>query len=209
MDVHILILAAGSSTRMRGEDKLLQIVDGQPLLARVAMAALATGCPVHVALPPDRPLRGAALDGLPHSGSLSRSAVPDAALGLSASLKAGLSALPPTAPILLLLADLPEIDSHDLVRMLEEWRQRPDFILRGTSADGRPGHPVCLPAWCRPHLMRLSGDEGARQVIARHPDRVWPVALPKAHATTDLDTPEDWAAWRTARAGARTSPRSP
>ena len=30
--IPILILAAGASRRMRGQDKLLQVVDGMPLL---------------------------------------------------------------------------------------------------------------------------------------------------------------------------------
>lgn len=199
MKVHILILAAGSSSRMRGDDKLLQMVGDRPLIARVAGAALQTGCPVTVALPTDRPLRAAALAGL----GVSVCRVADAGLGLSASLRAGLSTLPHSAPVMLLLADLPEIEAADLERMLAEWHLRPDFILRGTGPDGRPGHPVCLPAWTRPELMGLTGDDGARTIMARHPDRVWPVALPEGHATTDLDTPEDWAAWRTARAGTK------
>ena len=62
MDAHILLLAAGSSSRMRGGDKLLEPVAGRPLLTRIAEAALATGLPVHVALPPDRPASAARRD---------------------------------------------------------------------------------------------------------------------------------------------------
>jgi CTP:molybdopterin cytidylyltransferase MocA len=43
----------------------------------------------------------------------------------------------------------------------------------------------------------LSGDEGARAILRRHPPRL--LALPGRHAVTDLDTPEDWARWRAAR----------
>mgnify|MGYP006184317219 CR=1 FL=1 len=47
----------------------------------------------------------------------------------------------------------------------------------------------------------LSGsDEGARSVLVRHRARLRLVPLPGHHATTDLDTPEDWAAWRAAQA---------
>lgn len=48
----ILILAGGASSRMRGADKLLERIDGQQQLARIAQAARATGLPVRVALPP-------------------------------------------------------------------------------------------------------------------------------------------------------------
>ncbi|MDP4033396.1 MAG: nucleotidyltransferase family protein, partial [Pseudorhodobacter sp.] len=72
-------------------------------------------------------------------------------------------------------------------------------ILRATDAAGRPGHPVIFPPWVLPELMGLSGDEGARPVLSRHADRLRLIALPEQHATTDLDTPEAWAHWRSGR----------
>ena len=57
--VHILILAAGASSRMRGRDKLLQPIRGKPILRMVVDMALATGAPVMVTLPPaSGPRRG-------------------------------------------------------------------------------------------------------------------------------------------------------
>lgn len=195
MIAEILILAAGSSSRMRGGDKLLEPVDGQPLLARITAAALATGCPVTVALPPDRPAREDCLRGM----GLRRVTVPDPQLGMAASLRAGLAALPRPAPLLLLLADLPEITAEDLRAVLAAWRETPDALLRGATADGRAGHPVGFPPDLWPELLQLSGDQGAREVVARHKDRLRLLPLPGQHATTDLDTPEDWANWRAGR----------
>ena len=192
MTPQILILAAGASARMRGADKLLESVGGAPLIARITQAALATGALVTLALPPDRPARLAALGALP----VARITVPDPSMGMAASLHAGLRAIPRADPVLLLLADLPEITAADLQLMLAEWRRTSDLILRGTAQDGTPGHPVCFPPWARADLMQLSGDEGARSVIARHRDRLRLVALADRHATTDLDTPEEWQEWR-------------
>jgi molybdenum cofactor cytidylyltransferase len=42
----------------------------------------------------------------------------------------------------------------------------------------------------------VTGDEGGRSVLAAHRDRVERIALPDDHAVLDLDTPEDWAAFR-------------
>ncbi len=197
MQPHILILAAGSSSRMRGGDKLLEQVDGAPQLARITKAALATGLPVTVALPPDRPNRQAALRGLPAQCVT----VPDPAQGMAASLVAGLASIPRHAGVMLLLADLPDITAKDLITLRDAWAQEPQAILRGADCDGTPGHPVCLPPDLRDDLMTLKGDEGARAVLVRHRARMRLIALPDHHATTDLDTPEDWAAWRAARAG--------
>jgi len=194
-ETHILILAAGASSRMRGADKLLERLEDQPQIARIAQAALATGLPVTVALPPDRPARAAALAGLAVTPVIAA----DAAGGMAESLKSGLAALPGDAAVLLLLADLPEITAEDLRTVLQAAAAAPQLIHRGTAADGTPGHPVLFPPWARAELAALQGDEGARSLLRRHADRVRAVPLPGRHATTDLDTPEDWAAFRALR----------
>lgn len=195
MTPEILILAAGSSSRMRGGDKLMEPVAGEPLLRRIARAALATGCPVTVVLPPDRPARPAALAGM----ALRQVVAARAGDGMAESLRAGVTALPVGRPILVLLADLPDITGADLTAFVRHWASLPDAILRGADSAGNPGHPVGFPADLRADLLGLTGDQGAREVIARHKPRLRLMPLPGRHATTDLDTPEDWATWRAAQ----------
>lgn len=192
----ILILAAGASTRMRGGDKLMEPVGQTPLLARITRAAVATGVAVTVVLPPNRPERRATLAGARAQIVLAR----NAGQGMGESLTTGLAALPPDAPVMLLLADMPDITTEDLRQMLAAWRVTPGLILRATDAEGTPGHPVCFPAWARPELMELRGDEGARAILRRHAGRMRHFALPERHATTDLDTPDDWLEWRASHA---------
>jgi CTP:molybdopterin cytidylyltransferase MocA len=209
--VAILIPAAGASARMAPRDKLLEPVGGEPLLRRTARAALATGAPVLCTLPTDRPARAAALAGL----ALTRIAVPDAARGMSASLGAGVAALPPgCAGVMVLPADMPGIATQDLARLLAAFADGPGRILRGAAADGRPGHPVLFPADLFPELRRLEGDEGGRVLLRRHAARVTLVPLPGDRAVLDLDTPADWAAFRARRDGgaadgAETAPEGP
>lgn len=188
----ILLPAAGSSSRMRGGDKLLEPVGGVPLLRRQAAMAAALA-PVLVTLPPDRPDRAAALAGL----DVAIQTLPDAAEGMAASLRAGARAATGRA-LLVLPADMPELDTSDLATLMAEAALAPDAILRGAGADGTPGHPVVIPPDLLAELRRLSGDTGARPLLARHADRLRLVPLPARHALTDLDTPEDWAAWRRA-----------
>lgn len=195
MKAEILILAAGTSSRMQGRDKLLELIDNEPLLTRITRAALATGCPVSVTLPLNKPARAAALAGL----NIQIIPVPNAQDGMATSLKTGLAALPADAPVLLLLADLPDITAQDLQTVLTTWQTTPDLILRGSGSEGTPGHPVAFPAWTRAELTEITGDEGARGLLLRHKAKVKLIALPDQHATTDLDTPEDWARWRAYR----------
>lgn len=190
MTLHILILAAGSATRMRGGDKLLETIHGIPQIARIAQAALATGLPCHIALPPDRPLRAAAIRNLP----IHPIPVPDAADGMGISLRTA-AALIPSAALMIVLADLVDITRADLATMIAAHRAQPQALLRAAS-DGTPGHPTIIPADLRPALLTLNGDTGARALILAQRHRVALVNLPAGHAATDLDTPEDWAAWR-------------
>lgn len=196
--VVIILLAAGASSRMGGRDKLTEDVGGQPMLRHAARVALATGAPVVAVLPPDRPDRAGALAEL----DVISVTEPQARAGMAQSLRRGLAAargLGATGAMIL-PADMPDLTTADLSRMLAEHAADPTRILRGASGDGQTGHPVILPADLWPDMDALTGDEGGRAVIQRHAARLRMVPLPDRHALTDLDTPEDWAAFR-ARSG--------
>ena len=181
---------------MGGRDKLLEGIDGLPLLRLVAGRALASSAPVTVVLPPDAPARHAAIAGL----ALRIVMAADAGLGMAASLVAGLAALPPDTPgVMILPADMPDLTTDDLRLVLDHFARDPSRIWRGSTADGHEGHPVLFPADLIPALAAMSGDEGGRSVIRAQRDRVSLVTLPDRHALLDLDTPEDWAAWRASR----------
>lgn len=197
-DLPILVLAAGQSRRMRGRDKLLEPVEGIPLIARQTDRALAvTSGPVFVTLPPAPHARH---DALLNSGAV-RIEVPDAIKGLSASLRAGLGALPPDAPaVMVLLADLPDLTSRDLAQVLAAVDLTGGSkIWRATTEGGAPGHPVVFAAEIFALLMQLTGDSGGAEVMKAHQNVTTFVPLPGNRARLDLDTPEDWAAWRTGK----------
>ena len=194
--VHILILAAGASSRMRGADKLLQPVGPQPMLRHIAEQALATGAPVTVTLPPDAAARTEAVADLP----LQIVRVPDAGAGMSRSIARGIAALDPGAGardgLMILPADMPDLSAQALSSLIARFQTDPLLILRGGTADGQPGHPVLFPRDLWPSLAALTGDEGGRAVLQANQGRIRVIALPGPMAILDLDTPEDWAAWR-------------
>ena len=190
----IVIPAAGASRRMGGRDKLLEPVDGTPLLRRIAETALAVGDTVIVTLPEDRPERSEALHGL----DVRHLTVPDASDGMSASLRHAASALDGiTDGLMILPADMPDLTEDDLRQVAQAFTGASgEFITQATGADGTPGHPVIFPADLLPLFTDLTGDEGARAILQANRLRLIRVALPDTHATTDLDTPDAWTRWR-------------
>lgn len=193
MTVPILILAAGQSARMRGTDKLAELIDGQPLLARIAAIARSVSPHVFVALPdPDHPRRSliADLDVTPLFLAAS-------AEGLSGTLRAGVAALPDCSEFMVLPADLPELDATDLLAVLAAPNTAPTALIwRAATADGQPGHPILFDASLRPRFADLTGDTGGDSIVRSLRHQTHLVALPEQRARLDLDTPEDWSAWR-------------
>ena len=196
--------AAGQSQRMGGRDKLLETVVGQPLLRRAAATALAAGLgPVFVGLRPGDRARRKALGNL----AVGIVDVPDADVGLSATLRAGakaaLAAIRGAAPsrgdheyygMLVFLPDMPDIETTDLVAFDRTFQGRGGPVVRGTTEDGKPGLPVLFPENLLHDFDLLEGDKGAATLLAG--ERVVDLPLDGDRALVDLDTPEDWARWR-------------
>lgn len=192
-DLAILIPAAGASRRMRGTDKLLEEVDGQPQLRRVAAMALATGAQVLVTLPESGPLlpaRRAALTGL----RVRTIPVPDWHEGMAASLRAGAREAGAVEGLMILMPDMPSLEREDIEAMIVAFAADPTRPLRATTEGGTGGHPVIFPRRLLQEVMVLTGDRGGRAVLEGEEVRAIP--LPGARAIEDLDTPEDWADWR-------------
>jgi len=193
--IPIILLAAGQSSRMGGRDKLLEVVDGVPLLRRQALMALATKAgPVFVTLPEAPHPRYDVIDDL----DVTVIPVPDAAEGMNASLRRGVAALPPDATAaMLLLADLPDLTTEDLITCLRGVDLASNVsIWRGATEDGKPGHPIVFAAKHFAAFAKLAGDSGGRDIVAAAQDQTQLIPLPGQHARRDLDTPQAWEAWR-------------
>ena len=186
----ILIPAAGRSSRMRGADKLLQEIDGAPLLARVAARAEQVA-PTRVVIAEDQAARRAALS----DRKVAIITVPPGG-GMGLSLAAGVKGL--SGAVMVLLADMPDVTARDIATLAALWSAGAGPILRAADSQGQPGHPVILPPDALPELRKLTGDQGAGAILK---SRARDVALYPIgpQACLDLDTPEDWAAWRKAR----------
>lgn len=191
MDTPILILAAGQSARMRGRDKLAEVIDGTAQLTRITAAACGVSTRVYVALTPTRvPL----IATLPAT----RLILPESAEGMGGTLRAGVAALPDCTHFMVLLADIPDLTAQDLRAVSDARLSAPNALIwRGATTDGQPGHPILFHASLRPQFATLHGDSGGERIVKAL--RTATSLIPLPHARADLDTPEDWARWRKSR----------
>lgn len=182
---------------MGGRDKLSETVGGVPLLRKQAIGALATGHEVFVALPSPGHNR------MRHIADLAVTplVVPEAAEGLSGTLRGAVAQLPDCDGFLVVLADLPLIGENELQAVIAMRTAHPEALIwRGATEDGRPGHPIAFDASLRPEFAGIEGDSGGDAVVRAHSHRVVTTPLTGEAARLDLDTPEDWAAFRAATA---------
>ena len=183
---------------MRGRDKLLEQIDGEPLLVRTAKRALATCHPVIVTLPPRPHPRYGVMAGLPAT----LVDVENAAQGINASLTKGLAQVPDAEGVMILLADLPDITSAHLETIFAARNAHPDAeAWRGATESGKPGHPTLIDKSLFARISALTGDQGAQPVLKEAKSVLVPLSGRAARA--DLDTPEEWAAWRSLQDGER------
>ncbi|HEY6832313.1 MAG TPA: molybdopterin-binding/glycosyltransferase family 2 protein [Pseudolabrys sp.] len=187
-----VVLGAGRSTRMGAINKLIAEIGGKPLVRIAAEQALASrAAPVIVVTGHQREQVEAALAGLPvrfvHN--------PDYAEGLGTSLKAGIAAVPEDADgAIVCLGDMPQVDSTLIDRLIGAFDPERGALVVAPSIEGRRGNPV---VWARrffPDLMTVTGDTGARHLIASYPEAVAEVPVAGDAALTDVDTPESFSA---------------
>ncbi len=189
--IPILLLAAGQSSRMLGRDKLLEDVNGTPILRMLANRALSLG-PTYVTLPHGTHPRGTVLH-----DDVVVVPVPNAQNGMSRSISAGVKALPDTATgVIIMPADMPDIRETDLAALKSKAANSPALIVRAMTEDAKPGHPIFFDRSLFSALTTLTGDRGAFEICKAHVSQTEFIPLNGQRARLDLDTPAEWENYR-------------
>jgi molybdenum cofactor cytidylyltransferase len=182
-----LLLAAGKSSRM-GSNKMLEEIDGRPMVARTAQRLLASRArPIIAVLGNQADEVDAALGKLP----IERVRNPDFAEGLSTSLKRGLGALSAEIDgVIVCLGDMPLIAGRDLDRLIAAFNPLEGRAIIVPTRRGKRGNPVLWSRQFVPEIMALAGDQGARKLIEEHADLVAEVEMDSDAVLIDIDTPQ-------------------
>lgn len=197
--VAAIILAAGASTRM-GATKQLLLWEGEPLVVRTVRQTLAARVgPVVVVL------GHKAGEIRPVLGPLAREAgdrlrvivnTDYAKGGQSSSLRAGLAALAGAdrgrvEGVVFVNCDQPLLRAEHIDALIARFELgEGESIIVAPVHDGQHGHPVLFGRGFFGELAGVTGDEGGRSVIRRHPEAVVEVPADRA-VLADVDTPEE------------------
>ncbi|MEO8153501.1 MAG: nucleotidyltransferase family protein [Rhizobacter sp.] len=192
----VVVLAAGRGSRFRGlQHKLMQSLGTSTVLATTLSNALATGLSVVVVTA--EPLAELVSCHVATRDIVVLPAVGSAAslgLGMGYSIAAGVAARSDASGWLILPADMPMVRASTLHAVAQELETHP---IAFAQYRGRRGHPVGFAAELYSELVMLTGDEGARRLVARYP--ALGVEVDDPGVLLDVDTEDDLARVRVAQ----------
>lgn len=184
-----IILAAGQSTRMGKDNKLLTSVGGRTMLAQ-AVAAATQSKATHVTI-----VTGHQADeikqALPEfSGKFVHN--PNFKDGLSTSVQCGIASLNDEFDgALIILGDMPGINAEHVNALIEAFDPELDHAICVATHHGKRGNPVLWSRYFFAEMMQLTGDRGARHLLRQHGDVIIEVEMTDDAVLIDIDTKDE------------------
>lgn len=112
--------------------------------------------------------------------------------GMSTSIGCGIrAASTESRAYLVALGDQPLVRSEVVDRLIAEYEDQGKGIVL-PAFGGLPGHPVIFDQKYRDELLSLSGDKGAKSIVAGHSQDVHQVEVDTASVVYDIDKWEDY-----------------
>ncbi|MCB0490311.1 MAG: nucleotidyltransferase family protein, partial [Cyclobacteriaceae bacterium] len=175
-NIPLLLLAAGSSSRM-GQSKQLLNVNGELLIQKTVKTLLRSEMgPVIVVLGSEEQKHEAAIQILP----IEIVSNPSWQRGMGTSIKKGIQYIdkhyPEAEGVLISVCDQPHLTSEHLVKLASALRG--EFSISASLYGGNTGVPSIFLKNVFAELLKIEDADGARKVISRTPERVAQVAFP-------------------------------
>ena len=188
-----IVLAAGMSRRMEGENKLLLPFNDKTMLETTLDQILASGA-------------GEVVVVLGHEGERVQEVLKnrpiktvfnlDFASGMTSSIQAGIRAeSPETQGFMICLSDMPLIDSaiyRQLADVFFEKIKTAQQVIVQPVFENTPGNPVIFSAVFKNEILALEHPEGCKPVVQANRESVVRVPVSSDSILRDADTLEDF-----------------
>ena len=190
MIISATILAAGGSSRMGYENKLLLPLNGDLVINRICHTVLNSGLkPVIVvtgfqhteiekALPE-------LIDQIAHN--------PNWEKGMAGSVHTGMSLLPDTVDgNMIVLGDMPLLTTHTLNRLIEQFCVHEGKQIIYPVYSGQQANPVIFPRKYFSEILSSTGDKGCKKVLKQYPDDAIGISIDSEEVILDCDNKDDY-----------------
>lgn len=187
METAVLILGAGSSSRM-GKSKQLLPIDGKPMLLRAVETAIQANANVTVVIGSQASAVRQVLEKYPVTVFENV----DWEKGMGRSLKSGMAFVLQQSPnldaLLIMVCDQPRLTVSHLTQVIDKAKPA-GVTLVASRYNGTLGVPALFKKDHFPALLKINDEGGASRLIRDHANAEW-VDLPGGE--TDLDTFDEY-----------------
>jgi|TARA_B100001750_G_C15519854_1_gene610646 molybdenum cofactor cytidylyltransferase len=190
MIVSATILAAGNSSRMGAENKLLLPIDGIPMICQVVNTVLKSKLfPIHLVTGFDRNKILEALSNL----SINEIYNPNWSDGMASSIYSAVSSLPKNADgIMIVLGDMPNIRSKTLNQLCDEFVNFDGDRIIYPLYNGRQANPVIFPQKYFMKILSSTGHRGCKKLLKQYPEDAVGIPIASDEVILDCDTKDDY-----------------
>tara|TARA_B100001123_G_scaffold39884_1_gene41088 strand:- start:1752 stop:2336 length:585 start_codon:yes stop_codon:yes gene_type:complete len=186
--ISAILLAAGQSKRMNGENKLVKEIQGIPLIKFSVKNILASSVDqLIIVLGHQREIIEKLIDKHEKIKFIFNK---DFETGMSSSIKAGLSHLSKnTEAFFISLGDMPMVNSN-IYNQLIKYRNQKDIIV--PTYRSQQGNPVLFNKSMKSEIMSISGDVGAKKILEINKDKILNLKINDQGITKDFNTKENF-----------------
>ena len=179
-DIPIIILAAGSSSRL-GQPKQLLLIDGETLLNRTIRTAKQISNAIIVVLGANIELISPTIS----DQSITIVTNPDWETGMSTSIKVGLSQCLKFENAIICLCDQPFLTENILNALINKKSTSEKQIIASYYSQ-QIGVPILFNKIFFNDLLNLKGDKGAKSILNKYADQIDTIQFHQG--ATDIDT---------------------
>ncbi|HSW35469.1 MAG TPA: selenium cofactor biosynthesis protein YqeC [Candidatus Limnocylindrales bacterium] len=187
--VSCVVLAAGTASRMGGQDKLALTLQGKTILEHTLEGISEAGIEDIIVVTRPNSTWPQRIGDAQYKFREN----PHYKAGLASSLKAGLATVDSRAQgVIFALADQPLIPAQVYRELIENYRHNLKMLTCPVFR-GKRGNPTLFDRRTWPLLMQLTGDRGGRQIMASLPnDEICMVESAFPAVLMDIDTHSDY-----------------
>jgi molybdenum cofactor cytidylyltransferase len=184
-EVQGILLAAGRSRRF-GADKLsYSISKNEPIAVQACSNFMAGAVEVLAIVRPGAETLAQMLE----NAGAATVICPNADDGMGTSLAYGVNARPNSKSYLIALADMPWIQPITIRQVAHALKNGAPIAV--PQYQGKNGHPVGFSADFRSELLALTGDTGAKKILAKYSAQIQIIPCDDPGILRDVDVPTD------------------
>ena len=196
--ISAIVLAAGLSSRMNGENKLIKKVNGVPLINHTVKNIL--GSTVNEIIVIVGHERNILRDLIKENKKIKIIYNKDYESGMSSSVKVGLESISKkTEAFFISLADMPNVNQNIYNKLIKakykynkklKLEHKKEIII--PTYKGENGNPVLFSIHMKEKIMKIKGDQGAKVLIESNKNKTLNIPIKNDGIILDFDKPEDF-----------------